>query len=37
MMKGRVKPSVVPIVVQVVKQITIVPQMTSPHERQPRE
>jgi len=44
MTKGRVEPSIVltmvrvmPIVVQVVRQITIVPQMTSPQEKQPRE
>ncbi len=44
MMKGRVEPFVVPIVVsampqmvQIVKQTAIVPHMTSPHERQSRE
>ncbi len=44
MMKGRVEPFVVPIVVsampqmvQIVKQTAILPHMTSPHERQSRE
>jgi hypothetical protein len=36
-MRGTVKPYVVPTMVQAVRQITIVPQMTSPQERQPRE
>ncbi len=44
MMKGRIEPYVVPIVVramplvvQVVRHTSIVPQITSPRERQPRE
>jgi hypothetical protein len=44
MMKGRMEPSRVPIVVkevppmvQTVRQTVIVPQMTSPHDREPRE
>ncbi len=37
MMKGRVEPFVVLIVVQAVRQIAIVPQMTSSQERQRRE
>jgi hypothetical protein len=42
--RGRVEPSTMPtvvrampIVVQTVRQTIVVPQMTSPHERQPRE
>jgi hypothetical protein len=44
MMRGKVEPSIVPtvvrvmlIVVQVVRQIVVVPQMAFPRERQPRE
>ncbi len=37
MMKGKVEPSIVPIVIQAVRQITAVPQMTFPKEKQPRE
>jgi len=37
MMRGRMEPFVVPTVVQTVRQTTVVPHMTSPHERQPRE
>ncbi len=44
MMKGKMEPFRVPIMVkvvltmvQVVRQTTIVPHMTSPHEKQPRE
>jgi hypothetical protein len=33
MMRGRVEPFVVPIVVRAVKQIAIVPHMTSPQKR----
>ncbi len=36
-MRGKVEPSTVPTVVEAVGQITVVPQMTSPQERQPRE
>jgi hypothetical protein len=44
MIRGTLEPSrmpivvrTVPIVVQAIRQNVIVPQMTSPHERQPRE
>ncbi len=44
MMKGRMEPSIVltmvkavPTMVHAIRQIATVPQMTSPHERQPRE
>ncbi len=37
MMRGRVEPFVVPTMVHAIRQITTVPQMTSPHEKQPRE
>jgi len=33
MMKGKVEPYVVPIVVNAIKHIAIIPQMTSPQER----
>ncbi len=34
MMKGRVAPSIMPTMVQVAKQITKVPQMTSPQKKE---
>jgi hypothetical protein len=44
MMRGRVEPFVVPIVVRAmppmvhaIKHTTTIPRMTSPHEKQPRE
>jgi hypothetical protein len=44
MIRGRVEPSAMPIVVRAVpimvltvRQTVVVPQMTSPHERQPKE
>jgi hypothetical protein len=37
MLRDRVEPSIVSIVVHVVKQTTIVPEMTSPQERQLKE
>ncbi len=44
MMRGKVEPFAMPIVVrvmpttvQVVRQTTVVPHMTSPHEKQPKE
>ncbi len=37
MMRGRMEPSAMPIVVQAAKQTTKVPQMTTPQEKQLRE
>jgi hypothetical protein len=37
MIRGSVEPSIVPIMVQVIKQIVVVPQMTSPQDIHSKE
>jgi hypothetical protein len=37
MMRGRVEPCVVLTMVHEIRQTVVIPQMTSPQERQPRE